>query len=120
MGVVELHIIFDDAGRFGANPKRIEQARRDASATVDSNHEHVAFSDDMKIPSKWREILECRKCKRELVVYMGGSLLQHAHEFLRGNQKLYVAGTGEEEDQDTVYGTLQVKALNIQNQLTSV
>ena len=106
MGVTELHIIFDDAGRFGVNPKRIEQARRDASiSTTNSDHEHSVFSDDMKIPSKWREILECRKCKRQLVVYMGESLLQHAHEFLRGDQKLYVAGTGEEEDQDTVWYT---------------
>ena len=30
MGISEIHIIFDDAGRFGLNPKLIEQARRDA------------------------------------------------------------------------------------------
>ena len=106
MGVAEVHIIFDDAGRFSVNPKRIEQTRRDDSAsTINLNHEHVSFSDDMKIPPKWREILECRKCKRKLVVYMGESLLQQVHEFLRGDQKFYVAGTGEEEDKDIVWYT---------------
>ena len=64
-GVAEVHIIFDDAGRFSINPKRIEQTRRDDSAsTINLNHDRVSFSDGMKIPPKWREILECQKCKR--------------------------------------------------------
>ena len=104
MGISEIHIVFDDTGRFGLNPKRIEQARRDARVSS-VNHEHVTFTDEMQVPSKWREILECRQCKRKLIVYMGQSLLQVACEFLRGEQKLFTAGTGEEEDQDTVWFT---------------
>ena len=57
MGNSEIHIIFDDAGRFGLNPKLIEQARRDARVSS-VNHEHVTFTDKMQVPSKWREILE--------------------------------------------------------------
>ncbi len=104
MGISKIHIIFDDAGRFGLNPKLIEQARRDARASS-VNHEHVTFTDEMQVPSKWREILECRQCKRKLIVYMGQSLLQVAREMLRGDQKLLTDGTGEDEDQDTVWFT---------------
>ena len=51
IGISEIHIIFDDAGRFGLNPKRIEQARRDARVSS-VNHEHVTFTDEMQVPSK--------------------------------------------------------------------
>ena len=51
----------------------------------------------MKVPSKWREILDCRKCKRRLIVYIGESLLQIGPEFLKGDQKLFIVGAGEEE-----------------------
>ncbi len=36
---------------------------------------------------------------------MGQSLLKVAREMLRGDQKLLTAGTGEDEDQDTVWFT---------------
>ena len=38
-------------------------------------------------------------------MYMGESMLQVAGELLQGDQKLYVADAGEEEDQDTVWYT---------------
>ena len=103
-GVKEVHVIFDDAGRLPNNPKIIEQSRRDASTNID-NHEHITFSAEMKVPSKWRELIQCRKCKRQLVVYMGDSMLQVGHEFLEGDQKLVVAGAGQEEDQDCAWYT---------------
>ena len=100
MGVSEIHIVFDDAGRVGLNPKQIEQARRDA--TVSSvNHEHFTFTDEMQVPNKWRKILGCRQCKTKSIVYiMGQSLLLVAQELLCRDQKLFIAGTGEDEDQD--------------------
>ncbi len=90
-GVTEVHIVFDDPGRFELHPKDIERTRRDSAS--DLEHDHIEFSDRMKVPSKWRDILSCRKCKRQLVVYIGESLLRLAPELLQGEQKVIVAGT---------------------------
>ena len=80
--------------------------RRDATATnIGPNHEHVTFTDDMKVPSKWREVIECRTCKRQLVVYMGDTILATGQYLLREGQKLVVAGAGEELDQDSAWYT---------------
>ena len=105
-GVAEVHIVFDDPGRMKKSPKAIEQTRRDATATnIGPNHEHVTFTDDMKVPSKWREVIECRTCKRQLVVYMGDAILTTGQYLLREGQKLVVAGAGEELDQDSAWYT---------------
>ena len=100
-GVREVHLVFDDPNRF---PKAIEQSRRDANCSS-PDHEHVSFSENMIVPSKWRDILDCRKCKRKLVVYMGESLLQVAPKYLHEDQKLFVAGCSEELDRDQVWYT---------------
>ena len=103
-GVKEIHIIFDDPGRFPFHPKLIERTRRDSNSQT-SEHEHLKFSDHMKVPSKWREILACRKCKHQLIQYIGESLLRVAPEYLRGEQKLFVAGAWDNEDRDKTWCT---------------
>lgn len=50
VGVKEIHIVFDDPGRFNSHPKDIERGRRD-TGTLACN-EHHTFSDTMKIPKK--------------------------------------------------------------------
>ena len=57
----------------------------------------------LRIPR--RESLACRKCKRQLVVYIVECLLRIASGLLQGEQKLFVAGAGEEEDRDETWYT---------------
>ena len=61
-GVQEVHIVFDDPGRFNVHPKDIERHRRDTNK--ETEHEHIKLNDQTKIPPKWRDLLGCRKCKR--------------------------------------------------------
>lgn len=65
------------------------------------DHRHVNYSDASPTPSNWREHLSCRKCKRNLVLYLGESMLCHSSSLLRGQQRLILAGCfpGEREDQ---------------------
>ena len=102
-GVLKVHIVFDNAGRMNLHPKTLERERRDAH--VETMHDHLIFTDEMRIPKKWSEILECRKCKRRLVVYLGDCILRIVPQLLSGEQKVYIGGAGEEEDQDLVWCT---------------
>ena len=79
-GVHEV-IVFDDLGRCELHPKAIERTRRDS--ILDTDHDHLAFSDRMKVSAKWRDTLSCKKCKRHLVVYIGES----RHYMLLGQVK---------------------------------
>ena len=72
--VVSITVLFDDPGRFDMHPKDIERNRRDAGKQS-ALHEHIHFDDRTKIPSKWRDMLGCRKCKRDLVEYVGDCFL---------------------------------------------
>ena len=76
-GVKEVHIVFDDPGRFNGHPKDIERARRDSSQRACD--EHHTFSDTTKIPKKWSDMLGCRVCKRQLTSYLGDCLLRLVH-----------------------------------------
>ena len=91
VGVNEVHIIFDNPGRFENHPKSIERNRRDAGK-IGGSHTHSHFSDEAKIPSKWQEMLKCRECKKRLIAYMADSLLMTAPEVLQEGQRLIVAG----------------------------
>ena len=86
-GVQEMHIVFDDPGRFTVHPKAIERNRRDPNN--ETAHEHIHFDDQAKIPSKWRDIIECRKCKHELVLYIGDCLLRIAPKYLKSFTDVY-------------------------------
>ena len=79
-----------------------EQVRRDALAPTSANHYcDELVSSTAVTRGKWREgLINCRKCKRNLVVYLGKFFLCHAHSFLTAGQTLYVAGSFEA---DTVW-----------------
>ena len=71
-GCSEVHIVFDNPGRQPNSPKSFECKCRDDTASLSSDHKHVAFSDACSVPSNWRDCLACRECKG--VVF--GSVLQ--------------------------------------------
>ena len=102
-GCKEVHIVFDNPGRLPESPKSFERRRRDDAATLSSDHRHTAFSDACALPSNWRDCLNCRQCKRALVVYLGQSMKNHAVTTckLRGQQNVVLAGcfAGVEQDQ---------------------
>ena len=104
-GCKEVHVIFDSPGRLANTPKFFEQARRDESSSISGNH----YCDDLDGKTsvsrgKWREnLLNCRECKRKLVVYLGRYFLSHIHSFINTGQTLYIAGAFEEAIADTVW-----------------
>ena len=87
-GVNEVHIIFDHP-KATLHPKCIEHELRDRNATL-TQHVHYEFSDQMRVPSKWNELLQCRKCKRCLIVYIGNCILRNATYVLSDNQQVMV------------------------------
>ena len=60
-GSSEVHLLFHNPGNQVENPEVFEQARRDTTAS--SDHMCTVFLDDAEIPTKWQEMLKCRKCK---------------------------------------------------------
>ena len=75
-GVQEVHVIFDSPGSMRETPKELEQRRRDSSVEHCENHECVHLSSTTEIPSKWRALLACRKCKQCLTRYLGHEMLK--------------------------------------------
>ena len=68
-GVIEVHVVFDSPGTQKESPKEIEQRRRDKSASeVVGAHECIEFSGDLLVPEKWRSVLSCRNCKKNLIL----------------------------------------------------
>ena len=63
----EIHLIFDAPKQQSFNPKMFEQERRDQGHASNSTHEHIAFTPTTQLPTKWREFLECRQCKRSII-----------------------------------------------------
>ena len=102
-GVKEVHIIFDNPGKQILSPKSFERRRRGDSGTLALDHQHAQFSDDSEIPQKWRDHLQCRKCKRHLVEYLGKSIMQHAPSILHGSQKVVLAGCFTDDAQDQAW-----------------
>ena len=93
--VKEVHIVFDSPEHNLRTPKAFEQSRRDAEHSVSPDHEHFQFTDVAAVPQKWTDHLNCRPCKRRLVVYLGEAVLTLAPGLLSGEQKLVVAGCFE-------------------------
>ena len=100
-GTPTVHIVFDNPGRLPATPKAFEQNRRDSANKLPSDHKHIHLNDTSSVPSKWREHLSCRTCKRSIVLYLGKSLLDHSSSFLLSGQQIILAGcfVGDMEDQ---------------------
>ena len=96
-GVKEVHIVFDCAGLSLRTPKEFEQSRRDSEHALPTDHVHYVFSDDALVPQKWRECLQCRKCKRELILYLGKSFdCVSTRAYLGASQKLVLGGCYED------------------------
>ena len=85
-GVREVHILFDNPGALPETPKEIEQKRRDEHNKSQS-HTCVQLQHSQEIPHKWRELLSCRKCKRNLTIYIATAMLESAPGFLTGEQE---------------------------------
>ena len=90
----EVHVIFDNPGRLQNTPKYFEQKRRDSIAKLSPDHTCSGITTStVLLHKKWREnFLNCRKCKRSLVQFVGNFFLQNAAAHLSANQTLYVAG----------------------------
>ena len=101
-GSKEVHVIFDNPGRLQNTPKFFEQKRRDEIATISASHMCMEMTEETKLtPRKWREnVLNCRVCKRNLVIFLGTYFLHHSSIYLNPQQALYIAGsfTGQIED----------------------
>ena len=64
----------------------------------------MPFNSATPLKGKWREnVLNCRKCKRYLVIFLGQYLLDHIGPHLTANQKLYVAGSFEGDSSDIAW-----------------
>ena len=94
-GVEEVHIVFDRPAGNLRTPKAFEQSRRDAEHSVSPDHEHYLFSNSASVPQRWREHLNCRHCKQQLVKYLGEALLTLAPSLLSDEQKLVISGCYE-------------------------
>ena len=104
-GCNEVHVLFDNPGRLKNTPKFFEHVRRDATAKVSINHCCDELNSNTKLlQGKWREgLLNCRYCKRRLVIFLGNYFLSNASNYLQPHQTLYVAGAFEDELTDTAW-----------------
>ena len=96
-GVQQVHVVFDVPGAHQETPKEIEQHRRDKAADVTGNRKHycTSFSDDLLVPEKWRSILACRSCKKDLTAYIADDMLNLISRYLRPHQQ-FITNIGEE------------------------
>lgn len=103
-GSDEVHVIFDNPGQLKNMPKYFEHLRRDATVTVSVNHSCISFTTSTHTEGKWREsVLNCRQCKRNLVLFLGQYLLNNIGTYLSSQQKCYIAGAFEGDIVDTAW-----------------
>ncbi|SMN12414.1 hypothetical protein SPBRAN_864 [uncultured Candidatus Thioglobus sp.] len=101
-GTQEVHLVFDHPGRLPFNPKDCEHNRR-YSKSSGSEHTHVTLTTQSAVPRPWREHLECRQCKRAIVVALGWVFLHTGKNHLQGNQTLVLAGCFSGATQDDAW-----------------
>ena len=79
--------------------------RRDAATKACSEHYCDNITRHTQItPGKWREnFLNCRQCKRNLVLFLGNFFLSKVQDYLHPHQTLYVAGCFEGDLIDTAW-----------------
>ena len=89
----DVHLLFDDPECQQYSPKYFERLHRDKINAVPSDHCCTDFSSDMMIPPKWREnVLNCRKCKRQLVCFLSTYFINKVKPRLRHTQRFITAG----------------------------
>ena len=63
----EIHLIVDAPKEQSFKPKMFEQERCDKGHASNCTHEHITLKPTTQPPTKWRECLECRQCKRSII-----------------------------------------------------
>ena len=92
-GALEVHLLFDNPESQVYSPKRFEREQRDRINPVNDEHCCSDISEDMMIPPKWRDnIINCRKCKRQLVCFLTLYFVQKMKCKLHGHQRFVTAG----------------------------
>lgn len=92
-GATEVHLLFDDPECQVESQKYFEQLHRDQINPVPDDHCCTEFTEDMVVPPKWRQnVLNCRKCKRNLVCFLSLHFIQKIKQKLRPQQKFVTAG----------------------------
>ena len=105
-GATEVHLLFDDPECQAESPKYFERLYRDQTNPTPEEHWCSSFTSDMFTPPKWREnILNFRKCKRNLVCFLSFYFAENLKRKLRPRQKFVTAGGLE--------GSLRNKALSV-------
>jgi len=90
-GATEVHVLFD-------NPKcnslkHFERLKRDRANPVPDTHYCTNFSADLHVPSQWsKQVLSCRKCKRNLVCFLSQYFLHKMKQHLLSGQTFITAG----------------------------
>ena len=103
-GALTVHLIFDNPGRLPQTPKLYEQRRRDENTHVIAGHTCDEIQGQMSIPSKWKEnLINCRTCKRSLTLALSNLFLKNVAQFLKGRQRLIVAGGFQGDLVDTAW-----------------
>ena len=91
-GTQEVHILFDDPDQTDS-PKHIERRVRDHAICIDPEHHCSSIEPFVAVPTEWRsKLVNCRKCKRALCMFLSNDMLIQAPKLLRENQKLITAG----------------------------
>ena len=105
VGAIEVHIVFDDLGRLEVSPKVFERQHRDKGSESLLDHQHCLFEPELPRSQEWKNILKCRKCKRNLTESLANAMLQLAPSILTKNSRFITAGAFR--------GTLQDKAVMV-------
>ena len=96
-GATEVHVLFDNPK--GHSLKQFERSKRDRLHPIPDSHYCMEFSADLLIPPKWnQEVLNCRKCKRNLVCFLSNYFLKKMKQHLQSHQKFITAGGFSEVD----------------------
>ena len=80
-------------------PSKITRQRRDELHTISPDHQHAEFSDT----SNWRELLSCRECKRNLVLYLGKSFMSNISSLLWEQQRFVLSGCFSDNAEDQTW-----------------
>ena len=92
-GATEVHVLFDDPKDNVLSPKFFERQHRDLTNPISDDHYCSSFTEDMVIPHKWRaNVLNCRKCKRNLVCFLCQYFLEKIGRKIQGKQRFITAG----------------------------
>ena len=95
---------FDRPGKENSTPKCFERLQRDKTTKVTEDHSCHQLVRTTSIPKRWREsLLNCRNCKRNLVILISNCMLNNIQGCLQETQALYIAGGFNDPISETVW-----------------